>query len=191
MMFCRAYPNMKQDAWNGAHGEGFEAFGGVSQTVVPDNAATATNRHSAADGAQEVNARYQELAAHFSTAIVPARSKHPRGKVVAEAAGNVANTRVIGYLAEEFWDSLTELNTAIEERAREINEEMRLVDGTARHELFHRDEAHLLQPLPQEGSARTWLCVIVERKTPTQTSMRSLSAGSNIENRGQARGCCH
>lgn len=150
MMFCRAYPNMKQDAWNGAHVESFKAFGGVSQIVVPDNAATATNRHSPGDGTRKVNARYQALAEHFSTAIVPARSKHPRDKAAAEAAVNVVNKRVIGYLAEEFWDSLAELNTAIEERVREINEDIRRVDGTSRHEQFLQDEAHLLQPLPAD-----------------------------------------
>ncbi|MHA7245164.1 IS21 family transposase [Paeniglutamicibacter antarcticus] len=150
MVFCQAFTDMKQDAWNSAHVKAFEFYGGVSQIVVPDNAPTATNRHSKNDSTRIVNARYQQLADHYGTAIVPARPNRPRHKAAAESAVNVVNKRVIGYLSEEFWVSLVELNTAIDERVAEINEQIKRVDGSTRNEQFTTEEAHLLQPLPQE-----------------------------------------
>ncbi|MBB2997509.1 IS21 family transposase, partial [Paeniglutamicibacter cryotolerans] len=150
MVFCRGFTDMKQPAWNSAHVKAFEAFGGSSQIVVPDNAATATNRHSQGDGTRIVNASYRRLADHYGTAVVPARSNHPRDKAAAESAVNVVNKRVIGYLAEELWLTLDELNAAIEERVVEINEKIRRVDGSTRYERFTQEEADLLQPLPAE-----------------------------------------
>lgn len=150
LVFCKAFTDMKQESWNSAHVLAFEFIGGVTQIVVPDNAATATNRHSKGDGTRVVNARYQQLADHYTTAIVPARSNRPRDKAAAESAVNVVNKRVIGYLTEELWTTLAELNTAIDERLEEINHRIRRVDGSSRYEQFSQDEAHLLQPLPQE-----------------------------------------
>lgn len=150
MVFCRAFADMKQDAWNSAHVEAFEFYSGVTPIVVPDNAATATNRHSKGDSTRVVNARYQQLAEHYGTAIVPARRNRPRHKAAAESAVNVANKRIIGYLSEELWTTLAELNTAIDERVDEVNEKIRRVDGSTRAGQFTQEEAHLLQPLPQD-----------------------------------------
>lgn len=150
MVFCKAFTDMKQEAWNSAHVQAFEFYGGVTPIVVPDNAATATNRHSKGDSTRVINAKYQQLADHYATAIVPARSNRPRDKAAAESAVNVANKRVIGYLSEELWMTLTELNTAIDERVDEINERIKRVDGTTRAEQFAEEEAQLLQPLPAE-----------------------------------------
>lgn len=150
MVFCRAFTDMKQDAWNSAHVQAFEFYGGVSQIVVPDNAATATNRHSKNDSTRVVNARYQQLADHYGTAIVPARSNRPRDKAAAESAVNVVNKRVIGYLSEELWTTLDELNKALDVRVDEINEQIKRADDTTRAGQFTEEEAHLLQPLPQD-----------------------------------------
>ncbi|MBG6240114.1 hypothetical protein IWX78_003109 [Mycetocola sp. CAN_C7] len=68
-----------------------------------------------------MNARYQQLADHYQCAIVPARVKRPRDKAAAENAVNVVNKRVIGYLEDDVFTTLAELNAAIEERVREIN----------------------------------------------------------------------
>lgn len=63
---------------------------------------------------------------------------------------NTINKRVIGYLLEETWTTLEELNEAIDERVYEINHDIRRVDGTTRFELFTAEEAPLLSPLPDE-----------------------------------------
>ena len=78
LIFCSAFADMKQDSWNNAHVQAFEFLGGATQIIVPDNAATATHRTVKGDSARVVQARYQELADHYSTAVVPARVRRPR-----------------------------------------------------------------------------------------------------------------
>ena len=57
---------------------------------------------------------------------------------------------MIGYLLEETWTTLDELNEAIADRVHEINHDIRRADGTTRFELFIAEEAPLLSPLPDE-----------------------------------------
>ena len=51
--------------------------------LVPDNAATATDRSSVY--VTLVNAEYQRFAEHYGAAVVPARVRRPRDKAVAES----------------------------------------------------------------------------------------------------------
>ena len=151
MMFCRAYADMKSPAWLDAHVQAFEFYGGVTQIIVPDNPTTSTHRTHQGDAERVVNARYQQLADHYQTAIVPARPKKPRDKASAENAVNVVNKRVIGYLEDDVFTTLSELNTAIEERVREINHDIRRADDSTRWERFDAEERELLSPLPDIG----------------------------------------
>ena len=150
VVFCRGFMSMKSPDWLAGHVGAFEHFGGVTALVIPDNPTTATVRARRGDAARVVNARYQALADHYGTAIVPARVRKPRDKAAVESAVNTVNKRVIGYLAEEVWTSLADLNDAIAERVREINEDIRRADGTTRWERFSAEEAASLRPLPDE-----------------------------------------
>ena len=147
-LFCRAYMNMKSESWLDAHVRAFAFYGGVVAIVVPDNPTTSTHQRAKGDKARVVNARYQQLADHYQTAIVPARSRKPRDKAAAENAVNIVNKRVIGYLEGEVWTSLAELNEAIDERVWEINHDLRRADDTTRWERVTTEEALLLGPLP-------------------------------------------
>ena len=57
---------------------------------------------------------------------------------------------MIGYLAEDVWTNLADLNEAITERVKEINEAIRRADGSTRWERFEAEELALLGPLPAE-----------------------------------------
>lgn len=149
-VYCRAFTDMRTDAWISAHVGAFEHFGGAVQILVPDNASTATYRKKRGDAARFVNDRYRQMADHYGCAIVPARVRKPRDKAAVESAVNTINKRVIGYLLEETWTTLDELNEAIAERVHEINHDIRRADGTTRFELFTAEEASLLSPLPDE-----------------------------------------
>jgi transposase len=149
-VYCRAFTDMRTDAWITAHVGAFEHFGGVVQILVPDNASTATYRKKRGDAARFVNDRYRQMADHYGCAIVPARVRKPRDKAAVESAVNTINKRVIGYLIEETWTTLAELNEAIADRVYEINHDIRRADGTTRFELFTAEEAPLLSPLPDE-----------------------------------------
>ena len=148
LVWCRAFTDMRMESWISAHVQLFAAIGGVTQIIVPDNALTATRRGGKGDPARFVTDRYQQMADHYHTAIVPARVKKPRDKAAVESGVNVVNTRVLGYLLEEVWTVLEDLNTAIAERVYEINHDIRRADGTTRWELFTTQEAPLLAPLP-------------------------------------------
>jgi len=78
VLFCRAYENMKTEAWLDAHVRAFSFYDGVSQIIVPDNPTTSTHLARKGDVERVVNARYQQLADHYGCAIVPARSRKPR-----------------------------------------------------------------------------------------------------------------
>lgn len=148
LAFCKAFSNMKQDAWNQAHVNALAFIKGVPQLIVPDNARTATHKRSRADNEVVVTKSYRQLAEHYQTAIVPARSNRPRDKAHVERMVQTVESRIIGYLASEVWTSFEELNEAVQERLLDINEHLRRVNGTTRKEVFEAEEAVLLQPLP-------------------------------------------
>lgn len=147
-LFCRAYLDMKSPAWLDAHVGAFTFYGGVPELVVPDNPTTSTHQRTRGEAERVVNARYQQLADHYQTAVVPARARKPRDKAAAESAVNVVNKRVIGYLEADVWTTLAELNEAIDERVGEINHDLRRADGTTRWEQFTGEEQALLAALP-------------------------------------------
>lgn len=162
--------------------------------MVPDNPTTATIRATRGDPAREINTRYQQLADHYTVAIVPARVRHPRDKAAVENAVNVVGTRVLGYLEAQQWTSLTELNTAIDERVREINDDLVRADGSTRSERFDSEEKALLGPLPvEEFTEVEWRSLKAQRNyhitfdgrhysVPHQLARRSLR--STIETGG-------
>lgn len=147
-LFCRAYLDMKSPAWLDAHVRAFGFYGGVTQIIVPDNPTTSTHQRHKGEAERVVNARYQQLADHYQSAVVPARARKPRDKAAVENAVNVVNKRVIGYLEGEVWTTLEELNEAIDERVGEVNHDLRRADGTTRWEQFTAEEQPLLAALP-------------------------------------------
>ena len=149
-VYCRAYTTMGMDVWIDGHVGAFQRFGGAAQILVPDNALTATHRKTRGEPARFVTDRYQQMADHYGTAVVPAQVRKPRDKAAVESAVNVVNMRVIGYLLEEVWTTLAELNEAIGERVHEVNHDIRRADGTTRFERFTEEESPLLTPLPDE-----------------------------------------
>lgn len=151
---CQGFTTMGMDAWIAGHIGAFEAFGGVVQIVVPDNALTATHRKTRGDAARFVTDRYQQMADHYGTAVVPARVRRPRDKAAVESAVNTINKRVIGYLAEDVWATLAELNEAIGQRVHEANHDIHRVDGRTRSERFEAQERALLGRCRPSGSSR-------------------------------------
>ncbi|MFJ2617864.1 IS21 family transposase [Glutamicibacter sp. NPDC087344] len=150
LVFCQAFNTMKQGSWNQAHVNALAFIGGVPQLIVPDNARTATHRRARKDSEVVVTASYRQLAEHYQTAIVPARSNRPRDKAHVERMVQAVESRIIGYLASQTWTSFDELNDAVHERLLDLNDRLRRVDGSTRRERFEAEEAALLQPLPDD-----------------------------------------
>src|ERR1039457_3326410 len=69
--------------WIGAHMRAFEFLGGVPESVVPDNLKSGVTK--ACRYEPSVNRTYEEMAAHYGVAVVPARQGKPRDKAKVEA----------------------------------------------------------------------------------------------------------
>ena len=94
-------------------------FGGVTRQIVCDNlkaGVTAACRYEPG-----INRTYQEMAAHYGTAIVPTRVRKPRDKAKVEVAVQVVERWVLARLRHRRFFSLGELNAAIRELIDELN----------------------------------------------------------------------
>ena len=97
-----------------------------------------------------MNRSYAEMAAHYDTAIVPARPRKPRDKAKVEAAVLVATRWVIAKLRNRRFFSLTELNAAIRDCVTQLNTRVSRHLGARRTRLFEDLERSALKKLPAE-----------------------------------------
>src|SRR5881409_741826 len=129
--------------WIGAHVHAFEAIGGIPHLLVPDNAKVAVIKACLYD--PQVNRTYTEMAAHYDTAVLPARPRKPRDKAKVETAVLIIERWLLGRLRHRRFYSLAELNAAIRELLRQLNEErpIRRLGVTRRALLEELDRPHL------------------------------------------------
>ncbi len=135
--------------WIGAHTRAFEAIGGVAHLIVPDNTKTAVIKSCLYE--PTVNRTYTEMAAHYDTAILPARPRKPRDKAKVEAAVLIMERWILGRLRHQRFYSLEALNAAIRTLLVRVNDELpiRRLGVTRRHLLEELDRP-ALKPLPAE-----------------------------------------
>src|SRR5216684_3762158 len=138
--------------WIGAHTRAFEAIGGVPNLLVPDNTKVAVIKACLYE--PQVNRTYAEMAAHYDTAVLPARPRRPRDKAKVEAAVLIIERWLLGRLRHRRFYSLAELNAGIGEVLRQLNEErpIRRLGVTRRALLEELDRPHL-KKLPSEPYA--------------------------------------
>lgn len=135
--------------WIGAHTRAFEAIGGVPRLLVPDNAKVAVIKACLYE--PQVNRTYAEMAAHYGTAVLPARPYKPRDKAKVEAAVLVVERWILARLRNRQFYSLAELNAAIAELLRRLNEERPIRRlGRTRRQLLEELDRPALKPLPVE-----------------------------------------
>jgi transposase len=134
--------------WIGSHVRAFAFFGGVTAQTVSDNLRSGVSKACFYEPA--VNRTYAEMAAHYGTAIVPARPGKPRDKAKVEVAVQVATRWIVAKLRNRRFFSLTELNVAIRELTMQLNDRVTRHLGTSRRALFDEIERPALKPLPVE-----------------------------------------
>ena len=134
--------------WIGAHTRAFAFFGGVPAMVVSDNLKSGVTKACFYEPA--VNRAYAEMAAHYDTAIVPARPRKPRDKAKVEVAVQVATRWIIAKLRNAKFFSLTELNAAICECVKALNDRVTRHLGASRRALFETPDRPALKSLPAE-----------------------------------------
>lgn len=175
-VFVRAYTNQRMDSWIDAHVRAFAFYNGVPTITVPDNAPTATHRKKRGDAARVVTERYRQFADHYGMAIVPARVNRATDKAAVEGAVNTIYKRILGYLLEDIWTTLDDVNDAIFERLHEVNHDIRRPDGTNRYERYEAEELPHLNPLPAEAFEEvTWKELKVGRNYHVTTDYQHYS----------------
>jgi transposase len=103
-----------------AHVRAFAAFGGAPALLVPDNAKVAVIRACLYD--PQVNRTYAEMAAHYDSAVLPARPRRPRDKAKVEAAVLIVERWLLGRLRRRRFHGLGELNAAIADLLARLND---------------------------------------------------------------------
>ena len=144
--FACASWSQKQEDWLDAHVQAFTFFGGVPELVVPDNlksAVHATHRYE-----PTINASYQQLAAHYRTAIVPARPYKPKDKAKAEVGVQIVERWIMARLRHQTFFTLAALNQAIRLLLVDLNQRpFKKLPGT-RQSQFEQLDKPVLRPLP-------------------------------------------
>lgn len=133
--------------WLGSHARAFEFLGGVPQMVVPDNLKSGVSKACRYD--PDVNPAYQQLAAHYGVAIMPARPYKPKDKAKAEVGVQVIERWILARLRHHTFFSLAELNTCIKALLVEVNNKPFKQFKGSRRTWFESIDKPVLKPLPK------------------------------------------
>jgi transposase len=146
-IYAEAVATEGLEDWISAHVRMFAFLGGVPKVVVPDNLKAAVIKADRFDPG--LNRTYAEMAAHYGTAILPARPRKPRDKAKVEVAVQVAQRWILARLRNRRFFSLAEPNAAIRRLLDELNMRVMRGYGASRADLFATLDRPHLQPLPE------------------------------------------
>jgi transposase len=149
--FARAYADERTESFLDAHTRAFEHLGGAPELLVPDNLKTGVQKPDRYEA--EIAAPYAELAAHYGCVVMPTRVAKPRDKAKVEVGVQIAEREILAPLRHRTFFSLADMNTAIAERLRALNERPFAKLPGSRASVFREREAPLLRPLPAEPYA--------------------------------------
>lgn len=92
-IYAEAVASEGLEDWIDARVRMFTFLGGVPSIIVPDNLKSAVIKPDRFDPG--LNRSYAEMAAHYGTAILPARPRRPRDKAKVEVAVQVAQRWIL------------------------------------------------------------------------------------------------
>jgi len=133
--------------WIGSHVRLFDYLGGVPEMVVPDNLKSGVTK--ACFYEPDLNPTYQDMAAHYGVAVLPARAARPRDKAKVEVGVQVAERWILARLRNRQFFSLAELNRAIRELLDGLNERPFHKLPGSRKSMFQELDKPALRPLPE------------------------------------------
>jgi transposase len=134
--------------WIASHARAFAYFGGVTSAVVCDqlkSGVVVPCRYE--PGLQRT---YEDFAAHYGTAILPARPAKPRDKAKIEVAVQIAERWILARLRHETFFTLGALNARIAALLTDLNARRMRLYGASRRALFERLDQPALRALPPE-----------------------------------------
>ena len=147
LSYAEGFLDMKSTSWLTGHIHAFEYFGGVTETITPDNLKTGVIK---ADYAEPmINESYRELADYYQTVIVPARVRKAKDKPSVEGAVGFISRQILAALRNTQCFYLEELNELIWEKLEELNNEPFQKKEGSRRSVFEEEERSYLIPVRQ------------------------------------------
>lgn len=144
-IFATAVPSQSCVDWISANVQMMEFYGGAPAAIVPDNLRAAVTKPGKP---AEINRIYREFARHYGTTIIPTRPRKPRDKAKVEVAVLIVQRWIVAKLRNRVFFSLAELNAAIAELLRELNEKPYKRLPGCRRSRFEQLDKPALHPLP-------------------------------------------
>lgn len=152
-LFARAVPDQTTDNFVDCTIRAFEFYGGCPEYVVPDNARTVVTHPCYYE--PDINKTFAAMAEHYGIAVLPTRVRKARDKAKVESGVLQAQRRILASLRNRTFFSLAELNEAIAEEVKKLNERPMTGIGKSRYDLFGEIDKPALRPLPHERYALT------------------------------------
>jgi transposase len=147
--YAEATGNQDLGSWIRSHVRALEFFQGAPAIVVPDNCKVAVRHPCRYE--PDLNPTYQEMAAHYGMAVIPARVRKPRDKAKVEAGVLLVERWILAALRKRRFFSLSSLNQAIAELLDRLNSRpFRKLEGN-RASRFTAMDRPALRPLPTEA----------------------------------------
>ncbi len=134
--------------WINSHVRAFAFFHGVTDLVAHDNLRNGVTRSCWYE--PEGNQTYLNMLAHYGTASLPGRVRHPRDQAKVEAGVQIVQRWILARLRNRKFFSLAELNAEIRRLLDDLNQRaFKKLPGSRRsqYELLDRPA---LKPLPLE-----------------------------------------
>jgi transposase len=145
LLFAWAAEDMKSRNWLACHRRMFAYYGGVPHVTVPDCLRTGVVKCHLYD--PDLNEDYAYLAAHFSTAIVPARVRKPRDKAIVEGLVKILCRYFRFRFRRSRFTSIAEINRALMICVERINDQSHRRFRVSRRERFETIEKAKLKAL--------------------------------------------
>ena len=132
--------------WLGSHVRMLDFFGGCPAMIIPDNLRSGVSKACRYD--PDLNPSYQQWAAHYQLAVVPARPYKPKDKAKAEVGVQIVERWILARLRRHSFFTLAELNQCIRTLLEDLNRKpFKQLPGN-RREAFERIDQAALRPLP-------------------------------------------
>jgi len=147
-IFAYALPDQTTESLVKGNIRAFEYYGGCAECLIIDNLKAGVTHACYYD--PEINKTLAAMAEHYHIAVIPTRVAKPKDKAKVENAVLQAQRRILAALRNRTFFSLIELNEAIMEEVKKLNERPMAGIGRSRLDLFLEIEKQVLKPLPPE-----------------------------------------
>jgi transposase len=140
--------SQKSSDFLSSHVRMFEAFGGVTQVLSPDNlksAVTKTHRYDPL-----INPAYTRLAEYYGVAVVPARVRTPKDKAIVERTIQIFQRWFYYRVRHRTFTSLVELNQSLKEHIIIFHQKTHRTLRRTRQEMFDAEKPALIA-LPEQA----------------------------------------